>query len=490
MDPRLKDWRWRCNNLYRIVDKNGKLVRFKENWIQKRINENRSRRKMILKYRQGGVTTGEAKKQLDFVSFGRNRTACIMADCDENLDKVFGKVKQLYQFMHPTFKPRLDRGGGSSTELRFPDINGKFYCALQVRGDTVHWLHISEAAFCKPDRVRAALETVPPKGIVTFESTPNGLGNHFYKRWIGKSDELAKLFFPWFFNPEYVKDGARIRDITVEEKKFIAAVKAKHGIDISKDQLAFRRSKQEDQQELFLQEYPEDDITCFLSSGGSALDLDRVKRMLDRAPEPIEDTGELKIWKPYDSSRVYACGADTAEGVGRDFSVGTIFDVETMEDVAQIRSNKWRPREFAHKLNELCKRYTKHGRLWPLLGVERNNHGHAVLLELEEHLDYPNLYYFKENENEKLAGWKTDSITRPIMVDAFIDGVENGTATINSRETLAECLTLIDNNGKIEAEEGENDDCVISSAIGIQMCIKARGSVGLYDDLQNKILLG
>ena len=136
--------------------------------------------------------------------------------------------------------------------------------------------------------------------------------------------------------------------------------------------------------------------------------------------------------------------------------------------------------------------YHKSGRIPPLLGVERNNHGHAVLLELEEHIGYPNLYKYKSTANgdpEDVAGWKTDQVTRPIMLDAFIDGVDNSTIRLNSRDTLGECLTLIDNNGKIEAEEGENDDCIISCAIGIQMCIVASRDLHLYDDLQESILL-
>lgn len=485
IDPRLKDWRWRINNLYTIVNKDSERVLFRENGIQKAINDCRKRRKMVLKYRQGGVTTGEAKKQLDFVAFGMNKNACIMADDEDNMKKVFAKVLDLYHNMHPKFKPRLDRGGGSQYELRFPDINGRIYCSIEGRGDTIHWLHVSEAAHAEHSRIKATLEAVPLKrGIVTFESTPNGMGNHFYRRWIEPSIQMEKLFFPWFYDHLNVADGSGLR-LTSDEIEFAKAVKGRYGIELSLDQFAYRRIKQEDQKELFPQEYPEDDISCFLASGAAAMDLMLVKKLLDKVPDPIEDTGQLKIWKKYDSSRVYACGTDTAEGVGGDYSVADIFDVKTREQVAQFRSKSLRPRAFAHEVYNLCQKYNKPGRAWPLLGVECNNHGHAVLLELDEHLGYPNLYKYKEDR----IGWKTDSITRPMMIDAFIDGVENGTAVLNSRETLGECLTLIDNDGKIEAEDGENDDTIISASIGIQMCIEASGNLSVYDDIKDKILL-
>lgn len=486
-DLRIKDWRWRLNNLYKIVDKDGKMRTFKENGIQRQINNSKKRRKMILKYRQGGVTTNESLKMLDFVAHKLNKNACLMADDQGNMEKIFSKVRYAHSKMPLAFRPKIDRGGGSKYELRFPDINGRMYCSLEGRGDTIHWLHISEAAFAKPERIKATLEAVPLNGVVTFESTPNGMGNHFYRRWITKSDRLAKLFFPWFFHEEYRLDGSHVV-LTKEEGEFCKKVKRMFDLEITKDQIAFRRAKQEDQTELFIQEYPEDDVTCFLASGGSAMDLEIIRNFLLSAPDPIEDTGTMKIFKKFDSTRLYAIGADTAEGRGGDNSVAVVMDVATREEVAQICSNRWKPMKFAQEIFKLAEMYHKPGREWPLVGVERNNHGHAVLLQLQEHLSYPNLYYYKDDD-EDAAGWHTNSVTRPVMIDTFIEGTEDGTIVLNSRDTLGECLTLIDNNGKIEAEEGENDDRIIANAIAVQMCIKQSPLLGLYSNLSESILL-
>ena len=74
------------------------------------------------------------------------------------------------------------------------------------------------------------------------------------------------------------------------------------------------------------------------------------------------------------------------------------------------------------------------------------------------------------------------------MVDTFIDGVENQTIVLNDRTTLAECLTLVDNDGKIEAAEGKHDDCVIASAIAVQMCINS-DVLKIYQNIDKRILL-
>lgn len=481
---KIYDKRWRLNHLYKIVNKQGKLQIFKENGIQTQVNDCRNRWQHVLKYRQGGITTNGVLRMLDFVAFNKNKSACILAHKKDTLEKIFNIVRLAHLHMPDKYRPEIAKGGGSKYEMFFPVMNSRIFVTLDLRGGTVNWLHISEAAFAEKMRIDATLEAVPvDTGIVVFESTPNGLGNHFYKDWVDPDHRSAKLFFPWYFHKEYVMDGGHIKSYTKEEEELIGKAKRLFNIRITKDQIAFRRHKKKTSA-LFIQEYPEDDKSCFLASGKSAMDLEKISDLLNNLDEPLEVNGELELFKPFNSNSRYCVGADTAQGVGSDYSVATVFNSDTLEQVAQISSNKWRPREFALKIYDLCRMFHKKSREWPLLGVELNNHGHAVLLELDEHLNYPNLFSHKEDQ----PGWRTDSVTRPLMVDAFIDGVENGTVKINSRNTLNECLTLIDNKGKIEAEAGEHDDCVIASAIAIQMSIEQRSNLDIYNDLSSKIL--
>lgn len=489
MQSNLKDPRWRLNNFYKIVDKDARKITFKENGIQRRINSSTAKRKMILKYRQGGVTTNEVIKQLDYTIWNHNVNACILSHEQDSIEKIFNIARRAHSAMPSQIRPPLDKGGGSKYEMRFPKTQSKIYCDLQSRGDTIHWLHISEAAFADPERVKATLEAVPIDGIVTMESTPNGLGNFFHQKWVDPNDSYAKLFFPWYVHEEYkIETDLKINDLSSEEKEFIIKAKKLFDVDITLQQMAFRRFKQQDLKDLYFQEYPEDDTTCFLASGNAAMDLMLVSELIKKLSAPLKDDGVIQIYKEYDKSSPYVVGCDTAEGVRKDYSVATVFNAKTKEQVAQVRSNRLKPRQFAHKVYELCKLYQYGNKPWPLLGVELNNHGHAVLLELDEHLKYPYLYSFQEDR----LGWKTDSVTRPLMIDAFIDGVESGTILLNSLDTLSECLTLVDNNGKIEANDSEEnacfDDCVIAASIAVQMIIE-HGPSDLYNNLHSKILV-
>ncbi len=116
-----------------------------------------------------------------------------------------------------------------------------------------------------------------------------------------------------------------------------------------------------------------------------------------------------------------------------------------------------------------------------MLAVEVNNHGHSVVQKLED-LVYPNLYSYAKGKN----GWLTNLVTRPKMLDSFIDGLESEMIEFNSPEIFKECVTLIDNGGKPEAAPGKNDDCVMASAIALQMAIEM-DDIANYVNLREKI---
>lgn len=491
LDHRFANPQWRIENLYSIIDKNGNQIPFKRNIIQRKISECKKRRKMILKARQFGVSTGSIVELFDWTIFNRNANACILAHEQDAIKKLFRIVQRLYKFLPEELKPELDRGGGSKYEMYFPAINSRIYCDLESRGDTIGRLHVSEAAFMKDSaKLKSTLQAVPMEnGVVSIETTANGMANHYFDMWNDPDSVYAKLFFPWYVFPDYkLQTGPikRTEDELLLEKKALNLF----GVNITDEQLAFRRFKKSElklstydrTKVTFEQEYPEDDSSCFLSSGDAVMDLFKIKKMIDDSKEPLKENNGFKQYVEPIKGRRYVISADPAEGVSKDFSVAVITDIQNMEIVGKIRG-QWKPSVFAEKLNELGKIYSTPGGIFPIVAVERNNHGHAVILALNEIHNYPNLFVDKD---ERL-GWRTDSISRPIMIDNFIDAVEDRHLKIYDKDILSECLTLIDNNGKIEAAPGKHDDCITASAIGLQICLANRLSV--YEDIERKIFV-
>lgn len=439
---------------------------------------NRSNRDIVLKARQFGISTICLIQQLDFVLFNENVTACILADEQDSIKKLFEIPTQAYHSMPDEIKPKLAKGGGSKYEMFFPKYNSRIYCDLESHGDTIQNLHVSEAPMCDKSRLDSTLQAVPiVGGRVTLEGTPKGL-NWFYDEWNNKESTYKKHFYPWFFHDEYSIPIEGIK-LTKEEIIFKEKTKRLFNIDITDAQINFRRFKKMELKDAFLEQYPEDDETCFIKSGDNFFDIEKIKVLLNKTPK--QDDSIIKIFKSKTPTGHYVIGCDTAEGVGGDYSTASVIDVTTMEEVGFLRC-KLKPSEFAHKVIELAKTF-QHGHKVPEICVERNNHGHAVILELQEHIKWPNLY----SHTDDRIGWVTDRVTRPIMLNAFRDCVENGSVKINNAETLRECLTFINKNGKITSEEGKHDDCIIACSIAIQMAIK-KSSV-MYERIGEKILL-
>lgn len=480
----LKDPNWRLENLYFIVDKKARRRLFKRNNVQRIAAAYHQKRRRYLKSRQLGISTYELLRLFDVTIFTPNTTTCILAHEKDAIEKLFRIPRRAYDHLHPLVKPEIDKGGGSKYEMFFPEINSRIYCDLESRGDTIHRLHISEIAFIKDfDRVLSTKEAVPKDGYVTEESTPNGIANQFYDDWMDSDSNYTNIFLPWFFHEEYVitNHGLTLKDLSTEEKQFIDKTKKLFKHQITLDQIAYRRFKKRELKAKFAQEYPEDDISCFLTSGRAPFDLSVLKPIFDKAKPPIKEDRGIRIYEEMQKGEAYVIAADPAEGVGGDKSAAQVFKVRTREQVASFNGDT-KPSDFADLLVYLSTLYTRHQPI--LIGVERNNHGHAVLLKLDEVLQYPNLYRAKD---ERL-GWKTDSVTRPLMVDMMIEAIENGSALLSDKPTLGECLTLVDNNGKIQAQDGKHDDLFMAAALGLQMCLE-ESTLDIYNDIGSKILV-
>ena len=132
----------------------------------------------------------------------------------------------------------------------------------------------------------ALTEAVSRDGRVVIESTANGMGNFLHELWNeAKSGEnnYTPHFYTWWQDPEYRFPGQVLEDLSEEE------VLLQRTHQLSLEQLAWRREKQRDLRASFPQEYPEDDVTCFLAGGRCCFDtraLPAAEQRIAGEPEP------------------------------------------------------------------------------------------------------------------------------------------------------------------------------------------------------------
>jgi hypothetical protein len=216
------------------------------------------------------------------------------------------------------------------------------------------------------------------------------------------------------------------------------------------------------------------ELECnFNASGDTVVHGDDLKLILQNVIEPRHQTGfdrNYWIWEEPQPHGDYILVADVARGDGSDYSVAHIFDVQSMNQVAEYQG-KITPDMFAPLLFSMASEYND-----ALLIIENNSLGIGVLSRLQD-LDYKNLYYSVKSTHEYVdevsahalggvAGFTMSMKTRPLVISKFEEFVRNKLITINSMRLANEIKTFVWHNGRPQAMRSYNDDLVIAACIG------------------------
>lgn len=443
---------------------------------------------LLLKYRRGGYTTLEQALQYRAATTRGGTFTATLAHLGASSERIFGITT--FFLDHDESPPQVKRRSTShlvfenGSQMHVGTAGGKGF----ARGDAFQFVHGSEVAkWCeggsrrnaKVEEVVAGVVGAAEHGEVVFETTPNGVEwfCNTYRDAKKNLNEWWPIFLPWHFDPTNRLEASTfnaeevLETLTDDEKELTA----RYGLVPA--QVAWRRKKQREYGRLFKQECPEDDETCFIASGSCYFDTDLVLKMLERtkeAPRTHVPGGYEVRWKPATKGRRYVAGCDTSEGLpGCDPNGVGILDRESGEQVAAVHG-LFNPELLAAHAVRLCREYNR-----AMLGVERENHGHAVLQHVKKlgygtsHLKGGPLYHHvpaSGNEASARAGWTTNEETRARMLDGLARAVESEAMKVRDRELLAECLSFrLQASGKFEADPGAHDDALMKWAIAWQM---------------------
>lgn len=241
--------------------------------------------------------------------------------------------------------------------------------------------------------------------------------------------------------------------------------------------------------------------------GNTVFDARKINERLSKAKEPIsrgcfsykydglhitdikwleQENGLISIYQKPSKQLVYGIGADTA-GEGSDYFVGQVLD-QNGSQVAILRQ-QMDSDLFTKQIYCLGKFYNN-----ALLTIEVNFDSYPIQ-ELQR-IGYNNMYIREVNDTalnkyRKAYGFRTDSWTRPAILNHLIEIVRDHTEFLNDRTTMEEMLTFIRNDkGRMEAAIGAHDDTVMALAIAYegmsQVRIRKPKANYLEDDDDNK----
>ncbi|HEU4322115.1 MAG TPA: terminase family protein [Roseiflexaceae bacterium] len=317
------------------------------------------------------------------------------------------------------------------------------------RGRTGSLVILDEAAFqLWADRLYAALKpTIDGGGQLIVLSSANGVGNLFHLLWtraVAGLNAYAAVFLPWWTRP-------------------------------GRDEAWYARQFEEyPDPAIVRQEYPATANEAFLVSGRTRFSPDWISAQgahvrsgipRDQWPEALRKLnlagGSLTIYRLPDPEREYSLGADVAEGLEHgDYSVGEVLDSKSWEQCAELHGH-WEPDTFAALLDALATAYGCD----PL--IERNNHGHAVLLAFKHLNGRPMLGH------DQRPGWLTNEQYKKIAIDFLAAALRDGSIIIHTLATLNELqIYSVLKNGSTGAPNGYFDDRVMALAIALQAALR------------------
>ena len=347
----------------RILDKDKKLIPLVWNKAQAHFQANRTGRDLILKARQLGFSTliqGEMFRK----TVTSTQTTITLAHDAETTQKLRRMADRFYE--HCKFGDVQPlRKYANATLATYPEFDSTATIATAGnvetgRGDTYTELHGSEVAFWKDAEriVAGAMQGGSPN--VVLESTPNGAQGFFYDKCMEalSGNSIWTLhFYTWWWDDNYRITNDESITYTDEE----ALLVKRHGLDAS--QIKWRRAKVKELGRLFIQEYPEDAVSCFLTSGNSYFgDLSGVFT----APPNAE----------YIEEHDYIAGLDFGQ---TDYTAMPVFDKTTKQQVDLLHINKT---EWSEQRNRIKQVYDK----WHLHSVlaEKNSIGSVNIEALRE----------------------------------------------------------------------------------------------------------
>lgn len=464
-----------------IKDKKARKSLFIPNRAQRDYLKNRTGRDYILKARQLGFTTLEQLRKLRKVLLNTNTTVATVAHERSKLDDIFGIARYAWDNLPEEVKEPYNIKYNNVRELYFgsDSVNegSKYFVDLNMRSGTVHDLHVSELAKIKDidDLFASTLEAVPKDGVITFETTANGLNqaHDLWKQAQEGKNEFTPHFYNWTWDDEYWQtppDDNKWKDeYKILAKRFNLISDIQSQFQISDAQFYWYYLKSIRLGERTKQEYPTVPEEAFLASSISVFDLFKVNQI--KAGNVVRTIRGVDIYEEPKVNHRYIIGCDTAEGVDGDRTAIEIWDLTDPENIVEVGSfsdASIRPDQTAELMEHLGGVFNE-----AFLIPERNSSGLTTVLKLQE-AGYRNLFVNRQidkrtQKTKNEYGWRTTSANRDLMIDDFIELFEGERLVINSPRMIQEMKTFVrKDNGRREHDKGYHDDSLFASFLAIQ----------------------
>lgn len=399
-----------------------------------------NRRCILMEGRQQGKTVTSAACILHYTIFQDSKTVAIMA----NKSNAAREVLARYQIMYENLPIWMQQGVKTWNKGDVDLENGSrvFTAATTssgIRGKSVNWLYIDEAAIIPNNVADQFFTSVYPTisaGETTkilLTSTPLGY-NHFWKFW-NDAEEGRNGFKNMFIH--YSEIPGRDEAWAEQQLQLLGELK-----------------------------YNQEVLCEFLGSSNTLIN-GKTLATLSSKPTIYEKDG-LDVYEEPQKDKYYVLTADVSRGIGGDFSAFTVIDVTAMPYrlVAKYKHNKISPLLYPNIIAKVATDYNS-----AFVLVEANDIGQQVLDILHQENEYENIFTtVTENGRQYITpgfgkatrlGVTTSKAVKRQGCFSFKSLMEESKLLIFDQDIIQELSTFIERGGTYQADEGYHDDLVM-----------------------------
>ena len=399
-----------------------------------------NRRVVLMEGRQQGKTVTSAACILHYTIFEEDKTVAIMANKSAAAREVLNRYQIMYENLPIWMQQGVKTWNKGDVEL---ENNSKVLTAATtaaaIRGKSVNWLYIDEAAII-PNNVEDEFFTSVYPTIsagettkILLTSTPLGY-NHFWKFWnesLEGVNGFENMFIPYYEIPG--RDDKWLE----EQKQLLGDVK-------------------------FNQE-----VMCeFLGSTNTLINAQTIQRLSTKDPE-FTNNG-LDIYESPQENHYYAITVDTSRGIGGDYSAFVVVDITEMpyKVVAKYRDNKIAPMLYPDIIGKVGKDYNN-----AFILVEVNDIGQQVVEILHQEIEYENILSTVNEQQKQYVspgfgkstkhGVTTSKQVKRQGCFAFKSLLEEQKMLVFDEHIIHEISTFTEKGNTYQADEGYHDDLVM-----------------------------
>lgn len=430
------------NNYCMIVSLDQGLIPFTLYPCQvNKINVIHNNRKVILmEGRQQGKTTTSAAYILWYTLFQSSKTVAILANKATAAREVLNRYQMMYENLPLWMQQGVTTWNKGDIELE--NLSKVFTAATSasgIRGKSVNMLYVDETAIIPNTVAEQFFASVYPTisaGETTkilLSSTPLGY-NHFWKFWNDAENDrngFVPLFIPYTDIPG--RDDAW----ATEQHRLLGDLK-------------------------FNQEV----LCTFLGSSLTLINSNTISQMSPGSM--IYSKDGFDVYEKPIAEHVYTLVADTAKGVGGDYSAFVVVDMTELpyKLVAKYRDNRISPMLYPAIINKVGKEYNM---AYVLIEI---NSSEQVADILYGEYEYDNVVMVnRSGDGQTISGGfgggktqlgvMTDKRVKRIGCSNFKSLVEEKRLLIPDADVISEISTFIQVKNSYEADEGYHDDLVM-----------------------------